>query len=91
MWCFCVDVVCTDTGVQNPVSMHLPVGAKRVLMSPSAKAFVNIHDYVETLDLTKPTVFIIGELRCMYLPQSSQCVCGCVFRVCVWLLSAIRA
>lgn len=48
--------------IKNPVTKHLPVGAKRVLMNPSAKAFVNIHDYVETTPCDAPTVFVIGAM-----------------------------
>merc|ERR1712000_64129 len=57
----------SDTGklmkvIKNPVSKHLPAGARRILMSPSAEKFVNIHDYVETTPKDGPTVFIIGAM-----------------------------
>ena len=48
--------------IKNPVTKHLPAGAKRVLMSPSATKFVNMHDYVETTSPTSPTVFVIGAM-----------------------------
>lgn len=49
--------------IKNPVSKHLPVGAKRILMSPSAKKFVNIHEYVQSeTPVDGPTVFVIGGM-----------------------------
>lgn len=46
---------------QNPITKHLPTGAKRVLMAPAAKSFVNINNYVQDrCPLDAPTVFIIG-------------------------------
>ena len=48
--------------IKNPVSKHLPAGARRILMNPSAEKFVNIHDFVEATPIDGPTVVIIGAM-----------------------------
>ena len=61
--------------IKNPVSKHLPAGARRILMSPSAEKFVNIHDYVETTPKDGPTgkfcqkalVYNLGDLLSLTL------------------------
>merc|ERR1711879_192637 len=48
--------------IKNPVSRHLPTGARRVLMSPWADKFCNVHDFAESTPADGPTVFVIGAM-----------------------------
>ena len=48
--------------IKNPVSRYLPAGAPRILMSPSAEKFVNIHDFAESTPQDGPSVYIIGAM-----------------------------
>jgi len=49
--------------IKNPVTKYLPTGAKRVLMSASAKSLVNVHEYVEDhCPSDAPTVFVVGGM-----------------------------
>ncbi|XP_046380529.2 ribosomal RNA small subunit methyltransferase NEP1-like [Haliotis rufescens] len=45
--------------IRNPITDHLPVGAKKVVMSFSADDCVNVRDLVPT---DEPVVFVIGAM-----------------------------
>jgi rRNA small subunit pseudouridine methyltransferase Nep1 len=49
--------------IKNPITKHLPAGARRILMSPSAKKFVNINEFAQAeTPIDGPTVFVIGGM-----------------------------
>ncbi|KAG6553561.1 hypothetical protein Mapa_004474 [Marchantia paleacea] len=79
--------------VKQPVTRHLPVGARRVGMSFSAPKVVQLKDYVAAVGLKSTTVFVVGamahgKIEADYLddfvavsefPLSAAC---CIGRIC---------
>ncbi|BBM98177.1 rRNA small subunit pseudouridine methyltransferase Nep1 [Marchantia polymorpha subsp. ruderalis] len=79
--------------VKQPVTRHLPVGARRVGMSFSAPKVVQLKDYVAAAGLKSTTIFVVGamahgKIEADYLddfvavsefPLSAAC---CIGRIC---------
>lgn len=79
--------------VKQPVTRHLPIGARRVGLSFSASKVVKLHDYVAAVGSKSTTVFVVGamahgKIEADYIddliavseyPLSAAC---CISRIC---------
>ncbi|XP_011101600.1 ribosomal RNA small subunit methyltransferase nep-1 isoform X2 [Sesamum indicum] len=48
--------------IQNPVTIHLPVGAHKIGLSSTSPKAVNLWEYFDTIDSVHPLVFVIGAM-----------------------------
>ncbi|MCO5570105.1 hypothetical protein L7F22_023821 [Adiantum nelumboides] len=48
--------------VKQPVTKHLPVGARRIGLSHSAPKVIKLHDYVAAMGLKSKMVFVVGAM-----------------------------
>lgn len=48
--------------VKQPVTNHLPVGARRIGLSYSAPKVIKLHDYVAAMGLKSKMVFVVGAM-----------------------------
>ncbi|KAK4404278.1 Ribosomal RNA small subunit methyltransferase NEP1 [Sesamum angolense] len=48
--------------IQNPVTIHLPVGAHKIGLSSTSPKAVNLWEYFDTIGSAHPLVFVIGAM-----------------------------